>query len=426
MNRALDPPRPRPGAAELLTIGTELLLGTTVDGNGAWLGERLAAAGIRVARRTTVGDDADSIRDALASALARTGLVICTGGLGPTPDDLTKPVAAALYGRPLHLDGEWLAEVERRFRARGWDMPAVNRVQAEVPDGALLLPNARGTAPGLVLDDPALGTTVLLPGVPSEMRGLVETHVLPLLEERLAPLRPIRSRTVRTTGISESAIAERLDGLEPRLAPLTLAWLPTGLGEDVRVTCWHTVSEQDAEAALDAAEGEIASRLRPWVYGRERDDLAAVVGAELGRRGFSLAIAESCTGGVLAGRITAVPGASDYFPGAVVAYADEAKQRLLGVPPDVLEAHGAVSEATSVAMARGARGAFAADCALAVTGIAGPGGATVDKPVGTVWIACAVGDEVRAERYQFSGNRTEVRDRAAQAALALLLGRLRN
>lgn len=411
---------------EILTIGTELLLGSTLDTNSAWLGERLSAAGIRVTRRTTVADDAEAIRDALRAALGRTRLVICTGGLGPTPDDFTKPVVAGLYGRTLRLDEPWLAEVERRWRDRGIEMPALNRNQAEVPEGALLLPNARGTAPGLVLEDAALGTTILLPGVPSEMRGLVELEVLPLLRARLGTLRPIRSRFIRTTGIAESAIAERLAGIEARIAPLTLAWLPTGLGEDVRVTCWGEVPDDEAERILDAAAGEISARLSPWVYGHARDDLAAVVGMELQGRSLTLGIAESCTGGLLADRITAVPGSSGYFKGAIVSYADDAKARLLGVPPETLAAHGAVSEATSLAMARGARTALAADCALAVTGIAGPAGGSPQKPVGTVWIACAVGNEVSARRYHFAGDRIEIRARAAQAALALLLHRLRD
>jgi nicotinamide-nucleotide amidase len=409
---------------EILTIGTELLLGSTVDTNGAWLGEHLAAEGIRVARRTTVADDALAIRDALTSALRRTGLVICTGGLGPTPDDFTKSIVASVYGRAMYLDAAWLAEVEQRWRARGVPMPSLNRNQAEVPEGARILPNARGTAPGLVLEDGALGVTILLPGVPAEMRWLARTHVLPMLRERLAPLTPIRSRTIRTTGIAESAIAELLTGMAARLAPLTLAWLPTGIGEDVRVTCWGEATGADAEAALDAAEREIAAVLGPWVYGRDHDDLAEVLGAELRARSLSVAVAESCTGGLVAERITDVPGSSGYFLGAIVSYADAAKQALLGVPPDVLADHGAVSEVMAEAMARGARAALGADCAISVTGIAGPGGGSAEKPVGTVWIACAVGDQVHAQLFRFTGERKEIRARAAQAALATLLRRL--
>lgn len=406
---------------ELLTIGDELLLGTTIDTNAAFLGERLTAAGFRVVRHTTVGDDAAAIRQAVRGALDRTHCVICTGGLGPTPDDLTRPVVAALYGRDLRLDESWLRVMEERFRGRGMVMPAINRQQAMAPVGALLLPNPRGTAPGLVLSDPALGTTVLLPGVPGELRGLLDEQVLPYLLATFGPRVPIRSRTLRTTGIAESALAERLAGVLDDLPRLSLAYLPTGIGIDLRLTAWREASEADAEQLLSEGEARLRSVIGEIVYGTGTDDLAAVVGARLRAAGLHLAIAESCTGGLLAARVTAVPGSSDYFLGGAVAYANTTKMNLLGVRQQTLDAFGAVSEAVALELAHGAVRATRADCALATTGIAGPGGGTPDKPVGTVWIAAACRGESRAVLHRFIGNRGEIRARAAQAALALLL-----
>ena len=415
---------------EVVTIGTELLLGSTIDTNGAWLGGRLAEAGLRVTRRTTVPDDEQAIRDAVAAALRRTGVVICTGGLGPTADDFTKPVVAALYGVELRLDESWLEEVRRRFRVRGIEMPPVNRNQALVPVGASLLPNARGTAPGLVLEHPSLGTTILLPGVPSEMRALTEEHVLPYLVARFGRLRPIVSRTLRTTGIAESAIQERLaDILEPhpsgnptlRGLPLTLAFLPAGIGEDLRLTCWGELDADAGRAALDQGERVLRDRIGEFVYGQGTEDLAAVLGRALRERGLTLAVAESCTGGLIAQRITAVPGSSDYFLGGFITYANALKRQLLGVSDALLREQGAVSEAVARQMVGGAAATLAADCAMAVTGIAGPGGGTPDKPVGTVWIAALTPSRTEVRLHRFGGTRDEIRARAAQAALAMLL-----
>jgi nicotinamide-nucleotide amidase len=405
---------------ELLTIGDELLLGTTVDTNAAFLGERLNAAGYRVLRHTTVGDQPAAIRAALREALERTACVICTGGLGPTPDDLTRPVVAGLYGCERRLNEQWLGEIERRFLARGMPMPEINRHQAMVPAGATVFRNRRGTAPGLALTDPRLGTTVLLPGVPAELRALLEEQVLPFLARQLGPGTPVRSRTLRTTGVAESALAERLAGLLDDLPQLTLAYLPTGIGIDLRLTSWGELDEREAAVALADGEERLRRAAGDIIYGTGRDDLAAVAGSKLRAAGLRLAVAESCTGGLLAARITAIPGSSDYFLGGAVAYADTAKQALLGVAGETLQQHGAVSEPVALELALGAVRAVGADCGVAITGIAGPGGGTVDKPVGTVWIAVALPGGTRTVLHRFSGTREEIRARAAQAALDML------
>ena len=412
---------------EIVTIGDELLLGETVDGNSAWLGRKLAAAGLRVARRTTVGDDDAAIQDAVKSALDRSSVVICTGGLGPTHDDRTRPAVAALFGRELRVDEQVLETLRERFRSRGIEMAAINQVQAEVPAGGKVFPNSRGTAPGLAVED-GDRVVVMLPGVPSEMRGLVEDHVLDYLRSRM-PSAPhgIRHRVIRTTGIAESRLAERLADVLPALQPLTIAFLPDVCGVDLRVTCWPDAAsgEVSAEDALHAAEDAIRAAAGDYIYGTDQDDLAHTLGKALAERGLTVAFAESCTGGLIAKRMTDVAGSSAYVTGGVVAYANEAKHRVLGVRQATLDSAGAVSEAVAREMADGAQRVFAADTAIAVTGVAGPGGGTEQKPVGTVWIAVRAGERTDARLFRFGGDRAEVRDRSAQAALAMLWDSIR-
>jgi len=406
---------------EVVTIGDELLLGETVDGNAAWLGRRLAADGIRVARRATVGDDAVAIRTAVSEALARTGTVICTGGLGPTPDDLTKAVVAELFGRSLVLDTEMLARLEARFRERGLEMSPSNRSQAEVPERAVVLPNRLGTAPGLALEDASGRIAILLPGVPREMRALVEEQVLPYLAARWPTRpRPVRWRTLRTTGVAESTLADRIADLVPALAPLSLAFLPSTAGVDLRIASFGALPEEEADQALDAAETALRERIGRSIYARDGEDLVAVVGRALTERGLRLAIAESCTGGLIAKRLTDRAGASEYLIAGLVTYADAAKERFLGVGPATLAEHGAVSEETVREMVAGVCQATGADAGIAVTGIAGPGGGTAEKPVGTVWVAASLGEVVQVRRFRFWGEREEIRERSAQGALGML------
>jgi len=403
---------------EVVTIGTELLLGQILDTNAAELGRALAAAGVEVVRHVSVSDRPETIRAAVAEALARTGFVITTGGLGPTRDDMTKREVAAIFGKPLLLDETVLRSLEERFRRLGRTMPAVNRTQAEVPAGATVLPNPRGTAPGLWLEDDQGRVVVLLPGVPSEMRGLLREEVLPRLAARSAGV-VVRSRTVRTTGVAESALAERVGAIENDIVPLTLAYLPSTEGVDLRVTAWGLRADE-ADRLLAAAAGQLRERAGEHFYGEDGTDLAATVLEQLRSRHARLAVAESCTGGLLGGRITAVAGASDVFVGGVVAYGDEVKSADLNVPLELLGAHGAVSEEVVLAMVHGAQLRFAVEAALAITGIAGPGGGTPGKPVGTVWLAARFGSQHRALRRIFPGDRGEIRARAAQAALDLL------
>lgn len=408
---------------ELVTIGTELLLGFTVDSNAADIARALAPAGARVLRRTTVSDQGDAIAAAVREALARTGFVITTGGLGPTRDDVSKHAVAALFGMPLELDQDYLARLRERFERLGrGPMPESNRTQAEVPRGALILANRWGSAPGLWLEGPP-GVAVLLPGVPHEARRLLEHEVLPRIRERAARAHGATvvtlSRTLRTTGIGESALADRIGSLEGLIAPVTLAYLPGTDGVDLRLTAWG-VPPADAERLLSRAAETLVPSLGAHYYGDDACDLAALVLERLERRALKLAVAESCTGGHLGERITAVPGASRSFVGGVMAYANEVKVSELAVPEALIAQHGAVSEPVARAMAEGAARRFRVGAALAVTGIAGPTGGTAEKPVGTVWLAACLDGRCESIHRRLVGEREDVRRRAAQAALDLL------
>src|SRR3989454_724766 len=363
---------PAMGAGKLKAV---VLLGLTLDTNAADLGRALAAAGAEITRRTTVADRPEAIRAAVADALERTGFVVTTGGLGPTRDDMTKTVVAELFGKRLVLDAGLLAGLEERFRRLGRPMPAINRTQAEVPEGATILPNPRGTAPGLWVEDARGRTVVLLPGVPREMRGLLVDEVLPRIARSGSAGLVVRSRAVRTTGVPESALAERIGPIEPEIAPLTLAYLPSVDGVDVRVTAW-SLERADAERRLAAVVERLKAAVGDHAYGEDDADLAAVLLDALRRGRHRLGVAESCTGGMVAERITNIPGASDTFIGGVVADADVPQTAALRVPLEILEAHGAVSEETVRAMAEGAQRLFSTDATIAVTGIAGPAGGT--------------------------------------------------
>ncbi|HEX5387928.1 MAG TPA: CinA family nicotinamide mononucleotide deamidase-related protein [Gemmatimonadales bacterium] len=423
---------------EILTIGTELVLGLTLDTNGAEIARTLSESGVRIVRRTAVADRGDEIRDAVRDALARTGAVITTGGLGPTRDDITKRIVAELFGAPLEFDEAVWQALVARFARFGRVPVASNRVQAEVPRGALVLPNRWGTAPGLWMEGEldgggSRGLVIMLPGVPIEMANLLAHEVGPRLAAR-AGGQTVRSAVVRTTGIPESTLAERLGEIEDAIAPLTLAYLPGWPGVDLRVTAWN-LPVAEADARLRAAVGLLRDRAGGHAYGEGGDDLAAVV-LELARaQGLRIGVAESCTGGLVGARLTDIPGSSDVFVGGVISYDDAIKSALLDVPEAVIGRYGAVSEEVARLMAEGAVRRLGVDLAVAVTGIAGPGGGSAEKPVGTVWFALAHGERVNtparftietsATRALFVGTRAEIRARAAQAALYLAARRLR-
>jgi nicotinamide-nucleotide amidase len=411
----------RPGTAlELVTVGHELLLGHTVDTNSAYAGRQLAGAGVRVVRRTSVGDDPHDIADAVGGALARTGLVLTTGGLGPTRDDVTKIVVSELLGLPLEFNETVWADLLARWQRIGRVPSESNRTQAKVPRGATVLPNRWGTAPGLWIPA-ATGVVIMLPGVPFEMRNLLDHEVLPRLAGEGGGV--IRSRTLRTAGVPESVLGELLDPLEAELAPLSLAYLPDVAGVDLRLTAWQLPADE-ADTLLTAGLARLREVAGRWIYGEEDDDLAAVLLGAARQAGHTVAVAESCTGGLLGGRLTSVAGSSDVFVGGVIAYANAVKTELLGVSPELLETHGAVSAEVAEAMVRGVVARTGADVAISITGVAGPGGGSDDKPIGTVWFGVWHGGTVESVRVGFPGTRPEIRARAVMAAMFGLLRRI--
>jgi nicotinamide-nucleotide amidase len=406
---------------EIVTIGDELLLGHTIDTNAAYISEHLAAVGLRVTRRTTVGDDAFAIRHAVAEALARTRVVVTTGGLGPTTDDFTKPVIADLYGRQLIVDEEYLEKLRVRWQQRGMEMPAANRTQAEIPEGAEIVRNPLGSAQGLALRDEPHGLVVMLPGVPHEVRAMTDKHLIPFLLQHVAVRSdPICHHLLRTTGIPESLLADRIADVVESIAPIAVAFLPSYAGTDIRLTSWASFDPASCEAQFRSAEKRLREKLGSHIYATGNTDLSVVVGNLLRERGLTLAVAESCTGGLLGKRLTDTSGASDYFETGFITYANTAKSKWLGVRESTLAEHGAVSEAVAREMAVGARQAADSDVAISITGIAGPTGGTETKPVGLVWTALASRDHVRARSFIMPGDREEIRERAAQMALALL------
>jgi nicotinamide-nucleotide amidase len=416
---------------ELITIGDELLLGFTIDTNAAHISRTLASAGVEVVRRTTVGDEADKIAGAVREALERTGAVITTGGLGPTSDDLTKPAIAKIFGREMKLDEAIATALEQRWRARfpNSNFPATNRTQAEIPEGARILTNRHGSAPGIWLEDDRGRWVAMIPGVPREMRGMLAEEVLPAIKSRSKAESIVLSGTLRTTGIAESAIAELLGPNflgEPgsELGSLPLAFLPGVAGVDLRVTA-KGLARAPAEKLVKEAILKLRSRVSAYAYGEDDADLAAVVLEKMRSLGLKLAVAESCTGGMLGERITSISGSSDVFLGGIIAYHNDIKVKALGVRAADIERFGAVSEQVALQMASGVRERTGADVGISVTGIAGPGGGTPDKPVGLVWISVD-GTDAKARRLHVFGDRAEIRQRAAQAALEMVRRALSN
>jgi len=404
--------------AEILAIGSELLGPLRSETNSLWLTERLLDAGIEVTARATLADDAALLRSALHGALFRADVVVATGGLGPTADDLTREAAAAATGRPLHRDRSILEALRARFARYGRTMSATNEKQADVVEGAEALPNARGTAPGQVLEHEGC-LLVLLPGPPGEMKPMFEEQVLPLLRARVGPTRVVRRRVLRIAAMPESEVDEIAAPVYSRFEnPKT-----TILGAVGQVEL-HLVAHGDGVAEAEGRIEELAAALRQALPGRifseDGRELPRVVVDLLRERGLTLALAESCTGGLLSTRLTDVPGASAVLERAFVTYANRAKVEEAGVDPALLERHGAVSEEVSAALAAGAATVAVADVGVGITGIAGPDGGTAEKPVGLVFVAIHGAAGTRVRRNLFPGSRERVRFQATQVALEML------
>jgi nicotinamide-nucleotide amidase len=401
---------------EIITIGNEVLSGRTLDTNFAFLARALEEVSVPVVWHTTVGDVAERIAEALRRALARADAVVVTGGLGPTPDDITRKSVATVLRRPLQLDDEVLTRIRERAKRSGRKLPASIESQALLPRGAIAWTNPLGTAPGLLLmqDEKPV---VLLPGVPQEMEALATGFLVPYLKERTGLA--VESFTLRTAGVFESQLHEKIDKLPRGWPGATLAYLPSYFGVDLRVTVAGADPAAVRESATRAYD-QLRKKVQAVVYAEGTQGIEEVVGEALVAKGWRLAAAESCTGGLLARRITDVPGSSRYFERGYVTYSNESKVELVGVKPADLEAHGAVSAPVAEQLARGARERAKVDVGVGITGVAGPDGGSEEKPVGTVFIAVSspVGEVVRA--YRFMGTRRTIRERAAQTALDLV------
>ena len=411
------PSRTRLLTAEILCVGSELLLGNITNGNARWIAEQLAALGVPHQRQMVVGDNRERLMAELRQAAGRCRVLITTGGLGPTPDDLTTEAIAAAFETPLVEHSEIWSEIQARLSARGRLCSPSNRRQAFLPEGAAVLPNPTGTAPGMIWS-PVPGFTVLtFPGVPSEMKAMWQQTAAPWLRESGLAAGVFASRMLRFWGVSESALAEEMADLLEQANPTVAPY--AGAGEvKLRITA-RAEHQADAEALLLPVEREIRRRTGRSCFGVDEQSLAEVVLERLRQRGQTVAVAESCTGGGLGAALAAVPGASDVFLGGVIAYANGVKQGLLGVPADLLQAHGAVSDPVAQSMAEGARRVTGADWGLAITGVAGPGGGSDEKPVGLVHLAIAGPDGCSSEGVRFGTSRGRTWIQALSAGEAL-------
>lgn len=420
--------------AELLFVGTELLLGEILNTNGQYLSQQLANLGIDLFYQSVVGDNWDRIAGSLQQALDRSDVVITSGGLGPTEDDITREVTAQVTGRPLALNEGLKAGLEAFYARRKRAMPQNNLRQAMVPEGATILHNDRGTAPGLIVPAPGGKAVVLLPGPPNELVPLFENQVIPFLTGRLGgqPLTLV-TRTLRIVEFGESGLMERLAPLVDAQEEVTIAPYAKLAEVHLRLAT-KAATVEEGLAKIAPVEAQVRDLVGNYVYGLDATNLEMAVGELLRERGLQLALAESCTGGLIAQRVTSVAGSSDYFGFGFTTYANEAKERLLGVDPAVLAEFGAVSEQVAAQMAEGALRVSGADLALSVTGIAGPGGGTETKPVGQVCFGLAATGKnglpagTWTRTVQFWGSRDDIRNRAAHQALAWIrrycLGRI--
>jgi nicotinamide-nucleotide amidase len=405
--------------AEIITIGDELLIGQVVDTNSAWLGQQLSLNGIRVKQITSVSDDAEHIKQALDAARSRADIILVTGGLGPTKDDITKKTLKEYFNMQWRMDAQILDDVIEIFKRFGKETTDINKLQAQVPDGCIALRNKNGTAPGMWFESDGK-IFVSMPGVPYEMKGIVSDAVLPMLREKFG-LPVIIHKTILTTGIGESVLAEKITDWEDSLAAdnIRLAYLPSPAMVRLRMSV-EGDDEAELKKCVQKKLDEVLPLIKGYVFGYDNDTLEKIVGELLKKEKKTLSTAESCTGGLVAHMLTSVPGSSEYYKGSIVSYSYDVKTSELNVPEKLLEQFGAVSEETVKQMAIGVRERLHTNYSIAISGIAGPDGGTEEKPVGTVWIAVAKEGFVFAKRFQFGDNRERNILRSSITGLAML------
>ncbi|PYP89169.1 MAG: competence/damage-inducible protein A [Blastocatellia bacterium AA13] len=403
--------------ADIIAIGSELLTPHRTDTNSLWLTERLNSIGIEVMQKTIVGDDEQRLEHAIRDSLRRSDLIISTGGLGPTEDDVTRKVFARVLGRQLTLDYDVLETIRERFASRGYQMAPNNERQALVPAGATVLPNQNGSAPGLTISHESK-FIVLLPGPPREMRPMFEDQIMGELENRSRGTR-IARRTLKVTGLGESALDELIAPIYGQYSNPQTTILFTNCEIEVHLTATAD-NLSIAERLLNELSEKLKGKVGDYIYSTAGESIEEVVGRGLAEKGHTIATAESCTGGLIAERITEVPGASRYFLGGVVSYTEDVKTKLLGVPQEMIERRGVVSGEVAEAMARGIKESTGATIGLSVTGIAGPGGGTVAVPVGSVYIGLSDDLVTSNRRLMLMGDRQLIRWRTSQAALDMI------
>jgi len=407
--------------AEIIAIGSEMLAPDRSDTNSLWLTEQLNRLGIEVKLKTIVGDDDARLEETIRDAVRRSKVVISTGGLGPTEDDITRKITARALGRRLMLDETVLAELRERFKSFGVAMPERNSRQAMVIEDAEILPNPNGTAPGMFIDHQ--GTAIILfPGPPREMKPMFENHVAHRLAGRAGSIRVLR-RVLRVAGLGESAVDEKIAPIYTKYDNPVTTILFNQSEIEIHLTA-RGRNDAEAESIIDKLAIEIEEALGDAVFSHAGETMEEVVGLKLSVGNYTVSVAESCTGGLLAQRLTSIPGSSKYFIEGVVAYANEVKIRALGVEPILLLEHGAVSAEVAEAMAEGVRERAGTDFGVSITGIAGPGGGTEEKPVGTVFIGLSYAAGTEHRRVKLPGDRNLIRWRASQAALDMLRKRL--
>ena len=401
---------------ELINIGDELLIGQIVNTNATWIGQQLSLSGYWLKQITTIGDNEQEIVDALNAAMSRAQIILITGGLGPTKDDLTKDVLCKYFNTQLVFNEQAYSDIENIFHARGKAVTETNKRQAELPAACIPIYNKKGTAPGMWFNH-GEQVFVSMPGVPFEMQAMMQNDVLPKLRQLYESM-PLVHKTILTQGIGESDLSDRIAAWENDLpAHLKLAYLPAAGMVRLRLTGKGVEHmEQDMNLRIDKLKELIA----PYIFGYDDDTIQSVVGKLLTEKQKTLSVAESCTGGFLAHLITSIPGSSTYFIGGTVSYSNASKMSQLHVSEQSLKEYGAVSEAVAIEMAIGARKTYNTDFALSTTGIAGPGGGSLEKPIGTVWIGVATHDACFAKKFMLGTNRLRIIQVAADTALNML------
>jgi len=404
--------------AEIISIGTELLLGHIVNTNAAYLSRKLSELGVDIYYQTTVGDNPQRLTHTIRKALVRSDIVILTGGLGPTVDDITIEAVAGLVGKPLVLNKVILADIKNHFKARGIAMPAGNERQAHIPEEAKWLRNKVGTAPGVIIEYHGK-VIICLPGPPRELHPIFESGVVPYLKKRYASGWVFRTRTIKTTGLPESRVNIIVKDLL-KLPPPTTVGIYAKLGQVELTIMAKAKTKRAAQVQIAKIEKRIYSRLKDYIFGYDDDTLEGAVGRRLIEKRKTIVVAESCTGGLVSSRLTDVSGSSKYFIRGAVPYSNEVKVKYVGVSAGTLKKYGAVSRQVAMEMARGIRSLMGVNIGLAVTGIAGPTGGTNKKPVGLVYIALITDTKRAVKEFRFAGSRADIKWQASQAALNMI------